>query len=49
MRNLRWTESLLDAFGRCGGMTQSRELVASGLFDSYAVVPTILVRQWSFD
>jgi predicted Zn-dependent protease len=48
VRNLRWTESLLDAFTRCGGMTQSRELVASPLVEFYSVVPAILVRDWSF-
>jgi len=48
VRNLRWTESLLDAFTRCDGMTQARECVASGLSDSYAVVPAILVRGFAF-
>jgi PmbA protein len=48
VRNLRWTESLLEALGRCDGMTQAREVVASGLSDSYAVTPALLVRDWSF-
>jgi predicted Zn-dependent protease len=44
VRNLRWTESLLEALGRCDGMTQAREVVASGLSDSYVVAPALLIR-----
>jgi PmbA protein len=48
VRNLRWTESLLEALGRAAGMTQARELVASGLSDSVTVAPSVLIRGWRF-
>jgi predicted Zn-dependent protease len=48
VRNLRWTESLLDALGRCDGMSQAREVVASGLSESVSVAPSLLVRGWRF-
>jgi predicted Zn-dependent protease len=47
VRNLRWTESLLDAFTRCDGLTQAREVVAAGLSESYAVTPAMLVRAFN--
>jgi len=43
VRNLRWTESLLEAFGRVGGTTRAREVVASGLSESIAVAPSLLI------
>jgi predicted Zn-dependent protease len=48
VRNLRWTESLLDAFTRVGGMTRARQVVAAGLSGSVFVCPTVLVRGWHF-
>ena len=48
VRNLRWTESLLDALGRSGGRTRAREVVASGLSESVSVAPSLLVRGWRF-
>ena len=46
--NLRWTESLLEAFSRIDGITRAREAVAAGLSDSTFVCPTVLVRGWRF-
>jgi predicted Zn-dependent protease len=48
VRNLRWTESLLEALGRAAGMTRAREVVASGLSDSVTVAPSVLIRGWRF-
>jgi predicted Zn-dependent protease len=48
VRNLRFTESLLEAFGRLGGVTRARELVAASLGDAVFVCPTVLVRGWRF-
>ncbi len=48
VRNLRWTESLLEALRRADGMTTDREVVASGLSDSVTVAPTVLIRGWRF-
>src|SRR5206468_1320650 len=48
VRNLRWTESLIEALARCDGMTRAREAVTSGLSDSVCVAPSILVRGWRF-
>jgi predicted Zn-dependent protease len=48
VRNLRWTESLLEALARLDGMTRVRQIVAAGLSDAVCVAPTILVRGWRF-
>lgn len=46
--NQRWTESLLDAGRRLGGISRARTLIAGGLSDSWFVCPTLLVRGWNF-
>jgi len=46
--NQRWTESLLDAGRRIGGISRARTLIAGGLSDSWFVCPTLLVRGWKF-
>ncbi len=48
VRNLRWTESVLDAFTRLAGTTRTRQLIAAGLSDSVFVCPTLLLRAWTF-
>lgn len=48
VRNLRWNESLLDAFTRLGGMTQTRRVVSSSFAGTTVVCPTVLVRGWHF-
>jgi predicted Zn-dependent protease len=48
VRNLRWTESLLEAFTRLGGVSRARQAVAAGLSDAVFVCPTVLVRGWRF-
>lgn len=48
VRNLRWTESLLEGFARLDGVTRARQVVAAGLSDSVYVCPTVLVRRWRF-
>jgi predicted Zn-dependent protease len=48
VRNLRWTESLLDAFSRIGGITRNRELCTSGLSEAITVAPSLLIRGWRF-
>ncbi len=48
VRNLRWTESILDAFARVAGITRARQVVSSGLTDSHFVAPTMLLRAWRF-
>jgi predicted Zn-dependent protease len=48
VRNLRWTESVLEAFGRIGGIGRARSAVAASLGDSVFVCPTVLVRGWRF-
>jgi predicted Zn-dependent protease len=48
VRNLRWTESLLEAFTRADGITRARQLVGAGLSGAVAVCPTVLVRGWRF-
>jgi PmbA protein len=46
--NQRWTESLLEAGRRIGGISRARTLIAGGLSDSWFVCPTLLVRGWKF-
>jgi PmbA protein len=46
--NLRWTESLLEAGQRLGGISRARSLVAAGLNEGWFVCPTILFRGWKF-
>jgi predicted Zn-dependent protease len=48
VRNLRWTESLLEAFQRLGGLSRARQVVAAGLSGQVLVCPTVLVRGWRF-
>jgi predicted Zn-dependent protease len=48
VRNLRWTESLLEALSRLDGLTRNRQPVASSLVDSASVCPSLLVRGWRF-
>jgi predicted Zn-dependent protease len=48
VRNLRWTESVLEAFARLGGITRARVAVAASLGDSVFVCPTVLARGWRF-
>jgi predicted Zn-dependent protease len=48
VRNLRWTEALLEALGRTGGVTRARQVVPAGLGPSVLVCPTVLVRGWRF-
>jgi predicted Zn-dependent protease len=46
--NLRWTESLLEAFARIDGVGQVRQIVAGSLSGSVYVCPAVLVRGWRF-
>ena len=48
VRNLRWTESLLEALERLAGTTRARHLHAAGLSDSLFLCPTLLIRGWRF-
>jgi predicted Zn-dependent protease len=48
VRNLRWTESLLEALTRLDGITRTRQVVAAGMSESVAVCPTLLIRGWRF-
>jgi predicted Zn-dependent protease len=48
VRNLRWTEPVLEALGRVDGITAARQVVAAGLSESMFVCPTVLVRGWHF-
>lgn len=48
VRNLRWTESLLAAFERLGGVTRARQVIPAHLTDSVFVCPTLLLRAWTF-
>jgi predicted Zn-dependent protease len=46
--NLRWTESLLEAFARIDGVGQVRQIVAASLSGAVCVCPAVLVRGWRF-
>jgi predicted Zn-dependent protease len=48
LANLRWSQSLLEAFQRIAGLTRARLAVAASLGDSVLVCPTVLVRGWRF-
>jgi predicted Zn-dependent protease len=48
VRNLRWTESLLEAGKRLGGLSRARQVVAAGLSGQVLVCPTVLLRGWRF-
>jgi predicted Zn-dependent protease len=48
VRNLRWTESLLEAWLRLDGVTHARRLMTGSLNDTCFVCPTLLVRGWRF-
>lgn len=48
VRNLRWTESIAEAFGRVAGVTAARKVCSAGLSGSVYVCPTLLVRGWRF-
>jgi predicted Zn-dependent protease len=46
--NLRWTESLLEAFARIDGVGKVRQIVAASLSGAVCVCPAVLVRGWRF-
>jgi predicted Zn-dependent protease len=48
VRNLRWTESILEALERIDGLTKERQLVGGSLGDSVYVCPSVLIRGFRF-